>query len=67
VFQAVPWSRAMLTVANGGHVMSGDDFEAITGTTTEFLRWSLYGDTAARGRLAGRAAVNGVATLEEQF
>lgn len=67
VFEAVPWSRAMLTVANGGHVITDADFEAITGTTTEFLRWSLYGDAAAKDRLADAAAVNGVATLDDQL
>jgi dienelactone hydrolase len=67
VFEAVPWSRAMLTIANGGHVITDADFETITGTTTEFLRWSLYGDAAAKGRIPAAATVAGVGTLENQL
>ena len=40
VFEAVPWSRAMLSITDGGHVTPTGDFEATTGTTTEFLRWA---------------------------
>jgi fermentation-respiration switch protein FrsA (DUF1100 family) len=67
VFAAVPWSRAMLSITEGGHVITGDDFEAITSTSTEFLRWSLYGDAAAAARIPSAAAINGVATLESQL
>jgi fermentation-respiration switch protein FrsA (DUF1100 family) len=67
VFKAVPWPRAMLTITAGGHVTTPADFETITGTSTDFLRWSLYGDAAAKARIPARAAVNGVATLENQL
>ena len=67
VFQAIPWSRAMLSVTDGEHVITADSFEAITGTSTEFLRWSLYGDAAAKARIPARAAVGGVATLQNQL
>ncbi len=67
VFRAIPWSRAMLTITDGDHVTGADSFETVTGTTTEFLRWSLYGDAAAKARIPGAAAVNGVATLESQL
>jgi dienelactone hydrolase len=68
VFEAVPWSRAMLSIAAGGHVITDTDFETITGTTTEFLRWSLYGDDAAKARIPAAAAVaDGVGTLEDQL
>lgn len=67
VFQAVPWSRAMLTVSGGGHVITDADFETITGTTTEFLRWSLYGDAAAKDRIPAAATVAGVGTLDNQL
>jgi fermentation-respiration switch protein FrsA (DUF1100 family) len=67
VFEAVPWSRAMLTIANGGHVITDADFETITGTTTEFLRWSLYGDAAAKDRIPAAADVAGVGTLENEL
>lgn len=67
VFAAVPWPRALLTITAGGHVTTGADFEAVTGTSTEFLRWSLYGDPAARSRIPAKAAVDGVATLDDQL
>lgn len=67
VFEAAPWSRAMLTITEGGHLTTGDDFAAITGTSTEFLRWSLYGDAAAKARIPAAAATGGVATLENEL
>ena len=68
VFEAVPWSRAMLSITDGGHVITDDGFETITATTTEFLRWSLYGDAAAKARIPGAAAaVDGVGTLADQL
>jgi dienelactone hydrolase len=67
VFQAVPWSRAMLSITDGGHVTSAESFEPVTATSTEFLRWSLYGDAAAKARIPEKSTVNGVATLENEL
>jgi dienelactone hydrolase len=67
VFEAVPWSRAMLTIEGGGHVIESDSFEPITRTGTEFWRWSLYGDSTAKSRVPAAATVNGVASLENQL
>jgi len=67
VFEAVPWSRAMLSIADGGHVIESSSFEPATQTSTEFLRYALYGDASAKQRLPSAAAVNGVATLENQL
>nr|BFE68095.1 hypothetical protein GCM10020092_013960 [Actinoplanes digitatis] len=54
-FEAVPWPKAMLTVPNGGHVTTdGKDFNVVATATTDFWRWSLYGDAAAKRRLEGR-------------
>lgn len=64
VFAAVPWSRAMLTVTDGGHQTLAPEFNAVGGTGAEFLRWSLYGGTPG---LAAAAAQGGVATLDEQL
>jgi len=64
VFAAVPWSRAMLSITDGGHVTTAADFEATTGTSTEFLRWALYGDTTAKARVPAAAQTGEVATLE---
>ncbi|GAB1640296.1 hypothetical protein KRMM14A1259_07190 [Krasilnikovia sp. MM14-A1259] len=67
VFEATPWSRAMLSITDGGHVTDPGDLAPTAGTSTEFLRWSLYGDTAARARIPQAAALDGVATLENQL
>ncbi|WP_305784658.1 alpha/beta hydrolase family protein [Symbioplanes lichenis] len=67
VFAAVPWSRAMLSITDGGHVTESADFEATTQTSTEFLRYALYGDSAAKKRLPAAAATDGVATFEDQL
>ena len=51
-FDAVPWPKAMLTLPQGGHVVtSGPDLTRVTTATTDFWRWSLYGDTPAKRRL----------------
>jgi dienelactone hydrolase len=65
VYAAVPWSRAMLSITEGGHVTKPRDFEATVGTSTEFLRWALYGDAAARARIPTAAAAGEVGTLED--
>ncbi|RZU48297.1 chlorophyllase-like protein [Krasilnikovia cinnamomea] len=67
VFEATPWSRAMLSITDGGHVTEPGDLAPTAGTSTEFLRWALYGDTAARDRIPAAAALDGVATLESQL
>ncbi|MEU7901586.1 chlorophyllase/cutinase-like alpha/beta fold protein [Actinoplanes sp. NPDC049118] len=67
VFAAVPWSRAMLSITEGGHVTKAPDFTATVGTSTEFLRWALYGDAAAKARIPAAAAADNVGTLEDQL
>lgn len=67
VYEAVPWSRAMLSITDGGHQIAAGNIPAVTATTTEFLRWSLYGDAAARRRIPAKSAIGGVATLEDQL
>jgi len=66
-FKAVPWSRAMLTVTKGGHVAIATDFAPVIATTTDFLRWSLYGDATAKARLPADATAGGDATLTDQL
>jgi dienelactone hydrolase len=66
-FLAVPWSRAMMAVTRGGHVAITKDFGPVTATTTDFLRWSLYGDAAARSRLRADATKSGVATWTDEL
>jgi alpha-beta hydrolase superfamily lysophospholipase len=51
-FEAVPWPKAMLTLPQGGHVTTrGPDFARVATATTDFWRWSLYGDRPAKNRL----------------
>ncbi len=67
VFQAVPWSRAFLSIDGGGHSLEDWDTGVATSTATEFLRWSLYGDAAARARMPSAATAGRIATLTDQL
>jgi dienelactone hydrolase len=67
VFEAVPWSRAMLTITDGGHVTTAASFEATTQTSTQFLRYALWGDPSAEAGLKSAAAAGHGATLEDQL
>lgn len=71
-YDAVPWPKAMLTLPAAGHggalLDSGDGgFAAVAATTLDFLRWSLYGDAAAKRRLSRDATATGVARLANQL
>ncbi|MBO4206590.1 alpha/beta hydrolase family protein [Micromonospora echinofusca] len=71
-YEAVPWPKAMLSLPDGDHgraLLRGDDrsFAVVADTTVEFLRWSLYGDAAAKRRLPADAARGGLATLDDQL
>lgn len=51
-YRAVPWPKAMLALPRGGHLpTTGDDLAQVGDATTDFWRWSLYGDAKARNRL----------------
>ena len=67
VYDAVTWPKAFLTVTEGGHVSSGDELDVITTTTTDFWRWSLYRDPAAKARLPKDATRGGLATLADRL
>jgi poly(3-hydroxybutyrate) depolymerase len=66
-FRTVPWSRAMMAVTEGGHVAITKDFGPVIATTTDFLRWSLYGDATARSRLRADATGAGDATWTDDL
>ena len=66
-YDAVPWPKAFLTVTEGGHVTTSTDFRVVATTTTDFWRWSLYGDAAAKARLGRDAAAGNVATLANRL
>ena len=58
-FDAVPWPKALLTLPDAGHVVTGgDDFDVVADATTDFWRWSLYGDAGAQRRLERRDTVD---------
>jgi fermentation-respiration switch protein FrsA (DUF1100 family) len=66
-FRAVPWSKALLTVTDGGHITTGTGLRVVVDTSTDFLRWSLYGDAAAKARMSADAVQGGVATLTDKL
>ena len=53
---AQSWPRAFLTLLGRDHISylapGGAGFDKVVATTTDFLRWTLYRDAAAKGRLA---------------
>ncbi|HYN96057.1 MAG TPA: dienelactone hydrolase family protein, partial [Pilimelia sp.] len=71
-YDSVPWPKALLTLPEGDHgraLSDGDDpsFRVVADTTVEFLRWSLYGDPAAKRRLPTDAARGNRATLDNRL
>ncbi len=68
VYTAMTWPKAFLTIVNGDHISSVFGSNGITDvdakTMIDFLRWTLYNDRAARGRLAGDARDPGATTWE---
>ncbi|XTZ14860.1 alpha/beta hydrolase family protein [Micromonospora echinospora] len=70
-YDRVPWPKAMLSLPRGDHgralLSDGASLRVVSDTTVEFLRWSLYGDEAARGRLPANAARGGLATLDDRL
>ncbi|MEU5787679.1 chlorophyllase [Micromonospora purpureochromogenes] len=71
VYDAVPWPKAMLSLPKGDHgrALLGDGaaLRVVSDTTLEFLRWTLYGDPAARNRLPADAARGNLATLDDHL
>ena len=66
-YDAVRWPKALLTVTEGGHVAITKEFPPVIATTTDFLRYALYGDRAARARLKRDATKGGLATLTDKL
>jgi fermentation-respiration switch protein FrsA (DUF1100 family) len=67
-YQQVAWPKAFLTLPGAGHAdylrPGSPAFAPVLATVTDFLRWRLYGDAAARARLPGDATVRGVSRWE---
>jgi fermentation-respiration switch protein FrsA (DUF1100 family) len=66
-YDAAPWPKAFLTVTAGGHVTSGAALDVVAATSTEFWRWSLYGDPSAKARIPRDAKRGGLATLADHL
>jgi dipeptidyl aminopeptidase/acylaminoacyl peptidase len=60
IFDAAPRPKALFTLPGAGHsdpyLRKGDDaYQAVSSTTLDFLRYALYGDPTAKGRLPADA------------
>jgi fermentation-respiration switch protein FrsA (DUF1100 family) len=60
IYNTMTWPKAFLTIVGGDHYSSvfGATADADGKTIVDFLRFTLYGDTAARSRLPADATVN---------
>ncbi|SCE81379.1 Alpha/beta hydrolase family protein [Micromonospora viridifaciens] len=70
-YDAVPWPKALLSLPKGDHgralLTDGAALRVVADTTVEFLRWTLYGDAAAKKRLPADATRGGLATLDDHL
>ncbi|MFU8872031.1 alpha/beta hydrolase family protein [Micromonospora sp. SL4-19] len=70
-YDAVPWPKAMLSLPKGDHgralLTDGGALRVVADTTVEFLRWTLYGDAAAKKRLPADATRGGLANLDDHL
>jgi dienelactone hydrolase len=70
-YDRVPWPKAMLSLPRGDHgralLSDRASLRVVSDTTVEFLRWSLYGDQAAKRRLPADATRGGLATLDNRL
>jgi pimeloyl-ACP methyl ester carboxylesterase len=70
-YEAVPWPKAFLTLLGGDHgrylSADGPGFDQMLRTTTDFLRWTLYGDAAASSRLSRDATSVGTSRWESRL
>jgi dienelactone hydrolase len=70
-YDPLPWPKAFLTMEGGDHdnyLAAGNrGFDQLIATTIDFLRWTLYGDGAAKDRLSGDATAPGVARWESNL
>lgn len=66
-YHRVPWPKAFLTLLGQHHGeylgAKAKGFDEVAATTTDFLRWSLYGDATAQHRLAADGNHPGVSHL----
>ncbi|WP_230686720.1 alpha/beta hydrolase family protein [Catellatospora vulcania] len=70
-YNATSWPRAFLTLLGGDHGTflgpGKTGFDQTIKTMTDFLRWALWGDAAAKGRLSADGTRAGVAKFEAKL
>jgi fermentation-respiration switch protein FrsA (DUF1100 family) len=70
-YDKVPWPKAMLSLPKGDHgrTMLKDKaaLRVVSDTSVEFLRWSLYGDAAAKKRISTDATRGDIATFDDHL
>ncbi len=66
-YNQVTWPKAFLEIPKGTHLPHRDQPAVVASTTTDFWRWTLYGDEAAKAKMPADASAGGVAGLTEAF
>ncbi|RLP90253.1 chlorophyllase [Micromonospora sp. BL4] len=70
-YDKVPWPKAMLSLTKGDHgralLSDGAALRVVSDTSVEFLRWTLYGDPAARKRMPTDAKRGDIATFDDHL
>ncbi|MEV7331312.1 chlorophyllase [Micromonospora sp. NPDC093244] len=70
-YDKVPWPKAMLSLPKGDHgralLGDGATLRVVSDTTVDFLRWSLYGDAAAKERISTDATRGDIATFDNHL
>jgi fermentation-respiration switch protein FrsA (DUF1100 family) len=62
-YNEVTWPKAFLEIPKGTHLPHRDEPAVVAATTTDFWRWSLNGDQAAKARMPQDASSTGTAGL----
>jgi fermentation-respiration switch protein FrsA (DUF1100 family) len=68
----VPWPKAFLSLPGENHAdpyldPTDPGFDVVATITTDFLRWSLYGDSGARSKLGKDAQTDGLGILDDKL
>lgn len=70
-YARLSWPKAFLTLVGQGHGeylgSSAKGFDQMMKTMLDFFRWTLYGDTVAKGRLKADATKSGVTKWEAKL
>ncbi|MEV4658469.1 chlorophyllase [Micromonospora sp. NPDC049301] len=70
-YDKVPWPKAMLSLPKGDHgralLSDGAALRVVSDTSVEFLRWTLYGDPAAKKRISTDAKRGDIATFDDHL